>query len=605
MTSQNIKNIILNYKMTEELLWEYLELDFKITIVGVFNAIYVLLTNYDKNKELIDELLFSLELLAKKEKNIDNVKGFHTEIKILIGSIFRNLKPATDENLKIVIRRLQGISRYLKQILVTEEAAKKIVVMEVLINENRNLKIISNLIRDNKDILKIKDGKNENILYKLLKKYSYIDEANVDEINYLYQVISLFINSDDLNVDIVKNTDYYISALKNRVSKHVKQVKKLLEFKKQPIWLGELENKYGLHTSYSKVIEQELNSFKMMHNGAIDFTNQQCYTIDGEGTECLDDALYFERNKDGSYTLYVHITYIPSLIPSLSKINKESIRRVETYYLVDGAYTLYPDYISNYLASLLPNNIRYTETGIWLVEPDMTIVEDSFRLVKSTIKSHHRLTYEGADEIIGSRSKDCLCRSLTDLGRLSLKQRKKNSKKEKYRERENAHSTNPIHESRLVDNSVSANIVQECALLFGRSKAEYYKERGLPYIFRACGEQQRLDLDGVLLSNLTEENQRQISTMAAYYTAIPEIHHGLGYEAYCHAGSPARRSPDGQNQYIDEDLIFTPNFVDKTVYMWEDRTRYLVEYYNETVQRIDAFSSQYNYLMGKRLIRKK
>ena len=602
MTSQEIKKIILNYEMDDDLLWECLSNDFRQTIIGVLNALYELITDYDKNQLLINELLTSLELLAKKEKNVDNIKIFHTEIKRLTGNIHRHLKPETNENLKIIIRKIQVISRYLKQLMLNEEARHKIEIIELIINDNRNLKIISGLIRDNKDILKIKDDKNENILYKLLKKYSYLEETNKEDINYLYQVISLFINSDDLNIEITRNTDYYISALKNRTPKHVKQVKRLLELKKQPIFLGELEKKFGIYTGYSKTIEKELSSFKMDHNGAIDLRNQHCFTIDGEGTECLDDAIYFKKNKDGSYTLYVHITYVPSLIPYLSKMNKESIRRVETYYLVDGAYTLYPNYVSNYLASLLPNNVRYTETGIWLVEPDMTIVEDSFQLVKSTIKSHHRLTYEGADEIIGSRSKEHLCRSLTDLGVFALKQRERNNTKELYRQMEN--SNKPIHESRLVDTSVSANIVQECALLFGRSKAEYYKQRGLPYIFRACGAQQRLDLDGTLLRNLTQENQTQLSEMAAYYTATPEMHHGLGYGAYCHAGSPARRSPDGQNQYIDEDLIFNPNPSDKIVYTWEERTKQLASYYNETTQRIEAFSSQYNYLMSKKLIRK-
>ena len=56
----------------------------------------------------------------------------------------------------------------------------------------------------------------------------------------------------------------------------------------------------------------------------------------------------------------------------------------------------------------------------------MTLVEDSFRLVKSTTISRHRLTYDSADEIIGSRTKDNLCRSLTDLCVFALKQREKN-----------------------------------------------------------------------------------------------------------------------------------------------------------------------------------
>ena len=604
MTSEEIKKMILNHKISEESLWEYLEIDFSTTIVGILNALYELLVDYNKNNTIIKELLSTLELLAKKENNTENITKFHSEVKSLSSNIYKNLKPQTIPELKEIVRRLQAISKYLKQLLIDEESAKKIFIIENIINETRNLKVISALIRDNKGILKIKDGKNENILYKLLKKYSYLNETDEDEINYLYQVISLFINNDDTNIEIIKNLDYYISALKNKTPNHVKTMRKLLESKKQNITLGELERRFQVFTKYPSTIERELKSFNMVHHGAIDLRKQHAYTIDGEGTECLDDALYFEKNRDGSYNLYVHITYIPSLIPYLSKMNRESIRRAETYYLIDGAYPLYPKYVSNYLASILPNHIRYAETGIWLVEPDMTIVEDSFKLIKSTIVSHHRLTYDGADEIIGSRTQDDLCKSLTNFGVFALKQREKNKTKESYRQQENAYSNNPNHESRLVDKSISANIVQECALLFGKSKADFYKQHGLPYIFRACGEQQKLDLNNPLLINMTEEGRRQLSSRLSYYTAIPEMHHGLGYEAYCHAGSPARRSPDGQNQYIDEELIFAPSFSDKTVYIWEERTKQLASYYNDATQRIEAFSSQYNYSTAKKLLRK-
>lgn len=600
MTSKNIKNMILNYEMTEDLLWEYLEIDFNNAIIGVTSALNVLVIDYNKNMVLINDILSSLELIAKKSTNIDSIKIFHLKIKELVGNVFKHFKEIDNCSLKMIIRRLQDISKYLKQKINDDEASKKIGIIETIIND-KNLKIISNLIRDNKDILKIKDGNNENILYKLLKKYSYCSDN--EEINYLYQVISLFINNDDLNIEITKNIDYYISALKNRSVPHVVEMIRLLNTKSKPIDLETLENRFGIHLKYPENIEIELNARRIRHNGAIDFRDKEIFTIDGEGTECLDDAIYMERNSDGTYTLYVSDTYIPSLIPYLSKMNRESIRRMETYYLTDGAYTLYPGYISNYKASLLEGYDRYTQTGIWQLDPNMNIIEETFRLVKSTIKSQHRLTYEGADIIIGSRDNTKLCEMLTDLGRFALKQRRKNKIKEEYRRKENEQSNNPNHESRLVDVSVSANIVQECALLFGKSKAEYYKKHGLPYIYRACGEVKKMDLDSKLIQQY-QINQREISSMIAYYSSTPEVHAGLGYDVYCHGGSPARRSPDGQNQYIDEDLIFNPNFSDKTVYIWEDRTKRLAQHFNEMAGRIDTFSNQYNYLEAKKLIRK-
>ena len=381
MTSQEVKNKILNYELSEELLEECLEIDFRKTIIGLLNALYELLINYNKNQTYVEDILLMLEYLSKKEYDIKNIKIFHGEIKKINGEIHRYLRPDINYNMKVIIRRLQIISKALKQQIIDKEASESLSIMEELINDNRNLKIISGLIRDNKDILKIKDSNSQNILYKLLNKYSNLDESSLEEINYLYQVIAIFLNNDDINIEIIRNIDYYLSALDNKKLKHVKQLVSILEGKRHPVLLSDLEKKFNIYTLYPSKVESEINSFRMSHDGAYDFRKQRSFTIDDSDARCLDDAIYLEKNKDGSYTLYVHITYVPSIIPYLSKINRESIKRVETYHLIDGAYCLYPDYISNYLASLLPNNDRYVETGIWLIEPNMTLVEDSFRLV--------------------------------------------------------------------------------------------------------------------------------------------------------------------------------------------------------------------------------
>ena len=68
-----------------------------------------------------------------------------------------------------------------------------------------------------------------------------------------------------------------------------------------------------------------------------DFTYQKVITIDDEGNKCNDDGFYIERNCDGSYTLYIHISDVPSLVKKDSlidlyaykelKIEKNSARR--------------------------------------------------------------------------------------------------------------------------------------------------------------------------------------------------------------------------------------------------------------------------------------
>ena len=66
---------------------------------------------------------------------------------------------------------------------------------------------------------------------------------------------------------------------------------------------------------FPNIVLDELNTFKMDNEGRVNFTNQNCVTIDGENDMCLDDALYIEQNLDGSHTLYIHIADIPSFVP--------------------------------------------------------------------------------------------------------------------------------------------------------------------------------------------------------------------------------------------------------------------------------------------------
>ena len=60
-------------------------------------------------------------------------------------------------------------------------------------------------------------------------------------------------------------------------------------------------------------------------------------TIDNEGDLCLDDALSISDNKDGTYTLFVHLANPASIIPYTSSTMKEALKRCNTLYLLDDS----------------------------------------------------------------------------------------------------------------------------------------------------------------------------------------------------------------------------------------------------------------------------
>lgn len=442
-----------------------------------------------------------------------------------------------------------------------------------------------------------------NILYRLLEKYSSLNESDTEEIKYLYQVISLFLTSMDFNINISKNMSYYKLALKNKKLKHVREVIQDLE-RHRVTSLEDLAKKYNVYVKHPSIVERELKELEIMSSSVVDFTKQRPFTIDGEETRCLDDAIYIEKNRDGTYTLYVHITYIPALMRYNSETFKYARKQVETIYLLDEAISLFPDYISNYRASLLPNQLRYTVTGIWLLDSNMNIVPDSFKLKKSIINSQHRLTYNEADMIIGDNSNDYLSQTLIQACTFALRQQNINRKNKKS----NNDSINDcleydIPSVDLLTKSASANLIQVCMMLYGHSTAKFAFDNNIPYINRVCEEERVLKFNNTLVSEIKENEGNCSKRIVAYYTTEPKTHCALGNKLYSRSSSPARRVPDAENQFSLEHLYFSGNVSDKVRYEWEERLKRHASYYNETIPRIDAFTRHHNYLKSRNLIR--
>ena len=614
MSSHEIKSLILNYDMTDEIIENLINEDFNETILGMYNALFELLMfiKVPLNNILANDIMIEIDDILDNTNELEELKFIESTTKRTISNMYKyfnsdKLKDALTE--LNILRSIEKKSRGKKN---KELEYSKVKLIEDLIYKDKNLKRIKSVINSNNNILNTKDSNNENILYKLLKTYNNLDSNN-EYLDYYYQVILLFLHGN-YSDDIIDNKDYYLETLTNIDKLHIRQIKDSIEYNDK-VLLSDLEKKYHINLLYPKDIELEMYTFTTNKDNVVDLRNQPCITIDGIGSQCLDDALYIEKNIDGTYTLYIHLTYIPAIIPYNSVINEVAKNKVETLFLIDKDYSLYPDYISNYLCSLLNNNTRYTETGIVKLDNKLNVIEDSFKLIKSKINSHYRLTYESADLILGENNNDNLTNTLKLLGNFALKQRRLTCDKEIYRGIENLIHKNPNHESLDVANSVSANIAQESMILFNELKAKYYNFLNLPYIYRCCRRQDsdiiEQELAKILNSNknidkrIWESFKKNLipTYLSGYYSEIPEKHYGLNKDYYSHSTSPARRYVDAFGEYLDEYLLFNNNTTDKDIYTWEFRIKEIVKHLNEKSLNIEAFSNQYNYLKSRKLIK--
>ena len=289
----------------------------------------------------------------------------------------------------------------------------------------------------------------------------------------------------------------------------------------------------------------------------------------------------------------------------------------ETIYLKDHEITVYPERVCNDLGSLLERKTRNVITYKFLVTPDFQIDPDSFIMKRGIVNINRCLSYDWVDKKIRKDENNDLISRLRALDIITTILKNNNIHKDVYRMAENK-TTGIITNSSLAGKSKSAKIVQELMILTNSYVDKYFVERGYPYIHRVhSAPSPEIDKDIMYVLGIDSEtllnnpkcakiiNAVKERYLNAEYSSISSPHHGLGLEFYSHSTSPLRRYADALGQYIIYDIIFNNNVDDKTIYKWESIVKEACPYLNERIKTNSLFASEYNYLVGKRKIRKK
>ena len=487
--------------------------------------------------------------------------------------------------------------------------------LEYLIYHERDLIKINKYLSNHPKILENKNADGNNILMNLIKLYISLDENATSELEYLYNVIIQINNkfSEIIKADI----DTYLNIIRDSeipLKQHITKLINLLNGSYY-VTLEELEEKYNISFNFSDDVVNAIYCFYTSSLERKDFTYQNVITIDDELTECMDDAIYLEKNKNGTYTLYVHIIDISAIVPYDSKVFNTAKKREESLYLLDRNIPMYPNYIGNDLCSLNMNHKKNVITLIVPVDNDFNIIEDKFSIVKGKIKIKKRLTYKEADDIIFNNNLGAISRMLENLYKISLKRRATNKSKELYREYEKIIVNKKHHASTKTNISAAANIVQEMMVLLNYLIATYFKENFYPFIYRNVSlpntKEQRKQikiykkLSGNKIAVDKFLNRLRECYQEGQYISTPTYHNGLGFPCYSHISSPARIFADSFCEYLIHEFIFNNQIDDRNIYIWEERIKKLVPYLNERKRENELFIKEYNYLAAKKLIRKK
>lgn len=608
MSNKEIEQRILNYDLTIGDLIDYKKGDFVSTVTGMINALYELMKHANKNVELIDDIFEEIEDIVKEEQNEEKLKLIIELINKLNNRIEATYNKKSKNDVIGLRNRLLRILRKIENKSKNEINNNIIKIFYKLIYEDKDIENIEVLVKSKKNIeSKIIDEVFSNVLE------DYVGSSKEEDVKYFYKIIVIFIKSCFYK-DLLKKSEKYMKILNQGNKKeHVKLLIDRLNNKK--ILLEDLKEKYDVCTNNN-----------LFYNGANieicdyerhDYRYQKVFTIDEEGNQCNDDGLYIEKNKDDTYTLYIHISDVPSLIEKDSHLDLMAYKMGETLYLKDQEITVYPERVCNDLGSLLEGKTRNVITYKFIVTPDFQIDPDSFIMKRGVIQIDKCLNYDVVDKKIENGESNNLNTMLRALNIITTILKNDNLHKDIYRTTENK-TTGIITNSSLSGKSNAAKIIQELMVLTNSYVDKYFVQRGYPYIHRIHNAPNSdIDKDIMLILGIDLETLRnnpkcgrilnavKEKYLNAEYSGISSPHYGLGLNYYSHSTSPLRRYADALGQYVIYDIIFNGNFDDKTIYKWEHIIKEACPYLNERIKNNALFASEYNYLVGKRKIRKK
>jgi len=316
--------------------------------------------------------------------------------------------------------------------------------------------------------------------------------------------------------------------------------------------------------------------------GRTDLTKVVTITIDPVDARDFDDAVSLEINEKGHWVLGVHIADVSHFVRPDTALDREAYSRATSTYLPDRVIPMIPEIISNGLASLQPDKVRYTKSVFIEHTPEGIVVH--VEPMSAAIKSRRRFTYEEVDEYLANpeawRKKldpkvhELLGRMRTLAAILRERRHRRGGLELTMPEvKIDLDADGRVEGAHLVVNTESHRIIEDFMLAANEAVAEYLEKAELQFLrrvhmppdprklkaltefvtgmgFQVESLESRFELQKLLAAVHGIPEERAVnfallrSLQRAVYSPEKEGHYALASECYTHFTSPIRRYPD-------------------------------------------------------------
>lgn len=314
----------------------------------------------------------------------------------------------------------------------------------------------------------------------------------------------------------------------------------------------------------------------------VDLRDKTIFTIDGEDTKDIDDAISLSKLDNGNFYLGVHIADVTHYVPESSCINRMALNQGTSIYPVNNVVPMLPKELSNGICSLHPNVDRLTLSCNMEIDYSGNVVD--YTIYKSVINSSYKLSYAIVSEIL-EKQNEYLINKYNDIYDTLLLFEKLTQILIRKREKRGSldldcpetkfecDKKGTIYKVKPYAKNIATSLIEECMIICNETVAEHCFNKKIPFIYR-IHDKPNVDkmkgfrdflylLDMNVKENLTSKDLQKIlskikgkpeekalnylllrSLPKAVYNSEVSSHFGLASKCYCHFTSPIRRYPD-------------------------------------------------------------
>jgi len=227
---------------------------------------------------------------------------------------------------------------------------------------------------------------------KIIKKLAFVKPDDVKFGKDISIPFSKLCNAQDGEKVVVKITRYYASK-RNPDGEIVEVLGKPNKIDTEVL---AILRSYNLYDNFPKKVLEAATHLpesidKNNYPTRLDFTNNICFTIDGEDTRDIDDAISLEINSRGNRVLGVHIADVGEYVVRDNVFDKEAYKRGTSVYFPNLVLPMLPRELSNGICSLNERVDRLALSCFMEFDNNANLI--NHQICESVINSKKRFTY--------------------------------------------------------------------------------------------------------------------------------------------------------------------------------------------------------------------